>query len=70
MLCEDFDPAAALAAMACPRCQAVGLVEIDQETHDATPPPDRHKGAAMVDPSVPAQCPACGLAMEWPGCCA
>lgn len=69
MFAPTFDPAAALAATACPRCRAVGLVEVDQDTHDAAPLADRHKGTAMVDPSVPAQCPACGLVMEWPGCC-
>jgi len=64
----DFDPRAALAAAHCPRCHALGLAEVDQDTH-AAPLADRHKGTAMVDPSVPAQCPACRLVMEWPGCC-
>ena len=68
MFVEDFDPAAALAATACPRCRAVGLVETDTETMNATPPADRHQARMIVDPSVPARCPACGLVMEWPGC--
>lgn len=69
MFADDFAPAAALAAAACPRCRAVGLVETDTDTVSAAPPADRHQARAIINPSVPARCPACGLVMEWPGCC-
>lgn len=69
MFVDDFDPAAALAATACPRCHAVGLVETDPDTVNTTPPTDRHQARCIVSPSVPARCPACGLVMDWPGCC-
>lgn len=69
MFADDFDPAAALASTACPRCHAAGLVETDTDTVDATPPTDRHQARVIVSPSVPARCPACGLVMNWPGCC-
>lgn len=69
MFDDDFDPATALAAAACPRCRAVGLVEADRDTVDATPPADRHQAPYSIEPSVFARCPACGLVMEWPGCC-
>lgn len=69
MFADDLDPAASLAASACPRCRALGLVVIDTDTVDATPPADRHQAGVIVSPSVPARCPACGLVMDWPGCC-
>lgn len=69
MFIEDFSPSAALAAASCPRCHAVGLVEIDSEVYSTTPPANRHQAPFIVAPSIPARCPACGLVMEWPGCC-
>lgn len=69
MLAEDFDPVAALASAACPRCHALGLEETDTETVDATSLADRHQARCSLEPSLPARCPACGLVMEWPGCC-
>lgn len=69
MFVDDFDPAAALAATTCPRCRAVGLVETDMDTVCATSQTDRHQAHVIVSPSVPARCPACGLVMDWPGCC-
>lgn len=69
MFADDFDTAAALAAITCPRCHVVGLVETDTDTMDATPPPDQYQARVIVSPSVPARCPACGLVMDWPGCC-
>lgn len=68
MLTEGFDQAAALKAAACPRCHAIGLVEIDHDTYTATPSSDKHQAAFHIDPTVPARCPACSLVMEWPGC--
>lgn len=68
MFTDDFDPAATLAEAACPRCHCVGLVEVDDEIREATPPADRHQPRYYVDPSIAARCPACGLVMEWPGC--
>lgn len=69
MFVEDFNPFAALAATACPRCHAVGLVESDTDTVDGAAPAKRHQARVIVSPSVPALCPACGLLMEWPACC-
>lgn len=68
MFVEGFSPAAALASVACPRCHAVGLVEIDGDTYAATPASDKHQATYYIDPSVTARCTACNLAMEWPGC--
>lgn len=67
MLTEGFDLTAALKVAACPRCHAVGLVEIDHDTYTATPSRDKHQAAYLMDPSVPARCPACVLVMEWHG---
>lgn len=69
MFADDFDPVAALASTACPRCRAVGLVKTDTDMVNATPPADRHQARYIMSPSVPARCPACGLVMDWPGCC-
>ena len=69
MFADDFDPVAALASTACPRCRALGLVETDTDTVNATPPADRHQAGRTICPSVPARCPSCGLVMEWPACC-
>lgn len=69
MFIEDFNPAPELAATHCPRCHAVGLVEITFEVYQATPPANQHQAKFIIDPSIPARCPACGLVMEWPGCC-
>lgn len=68
MFADDFDPVAALASTACPRCRAVGLVETDMDTVNAAPPADRHRAPYSMEPSLPARCPACGLVMEWPAC--
>lgn len=68
MRIEGFDTAAALEAATCPRCHAVGLVEIDYDTYAATATADKHQAAYLIDPSVPARCPACALVMEWHGC--
>ena len=70
MFADDFDPAVALAAAACPRCHALGLVETGTDTLKAAPPADQHQARYIMSPSLPARCPACGLVMEWPGCCA
>lgn len=67
MFADDFDPVTALTSSACPRCHAVGLVETD--TVNAASPADRHQAKYVMSPSVPARCPACGLVMDWPGCC-
>lgn len=69
MFADDFDPATTLASTPCPRCFTMGLVETDAATMEATPSSDQHQARVFVDPSVPARCPACGLVMEWPGCC-
>lgn len=69
MFADDLDPATALAAAASPRRCAVGLVEIETDTVNAAPPADRHQARAIIGPSLPARCPACGLLMEWPDCC-
>ena len=50
-----------------PRCHATGLVEIDGEAHDKAPETDKHQAKFHVNPSLYAQCPACGLVGEWPG---
>ena len=70
MWANDFSLNAALAAASCPRCYAFGLIEIDTDTYRAAVPENRHQAKFLIDPSVPARCPACGLVMEWPGCCA
>lgn len=69
MFIEDFNPTAELAAAQCPRCHALGLVEIPYEAYRATPPANQHQAKFIIDPSTPARCPACGLVMEWSGCC-
>lgn len=69
MFADDFDPVAALASSACPRCNALGLVETDPGTVDATSLADRHRARYIMSPSLPARCPTCGLVMEWPACC-
>lgn len=69
MFTEDFNPGAALAAAECPRCHAVGLVAIDSEVYRATTKANKHQAPFLIDPSIPARCPACALVMEWPGCC-
>jgi hypothetical protein len=68
MFVETFDTKAALAACLCPRCAAVGLVEIAEEEHAASPAKDKHQVAFYIDPSVICRCPACGLVAEWPAC--
>lgn len=65
MFIEGFNPEAAFAAASCPRCSTVGLVEIDYDTYTATATADKHQAAYLIDPSVPAKCPACALVMEW-----
>ena len=69
MFTEDFNPTAALAAASCPRCHTVGLVEITYKAYRATPQANQYQAQFIVAPSIPARCPACGLVMEWPGCC-
>jgi hypothetical protein len=69
MFVEDFNPSEALAACRCPRCRAVGLVEVDSAIYEAAPAHDVHAARYTITPSVPAGCPACGLLMDWPGCC-
>lgn len=69
MFVNDFNPATALAAAHCPRCRALGLVAIDSDAYDAAPLEHRHQATAYISPSLTAQCPACRLVMEWPGCC-
>lgn len=69
MFIEDFSPSAALAAASCPRCHTLGLVAITDEASRATPTANQLQAQFIIDPSIPARCPACGLVMEWPGCC-
>lgn len=69
MFADDFNPVAALTAAKCPRCPAVGLVSKDWETYADAPEADKNIPEAIVDPSIPAKCPACAMVMEWPGCC-
>lgn len=69
MITNSFNPAVVLATASCPRCHTTGLTEIDSDSYDAAPPDHRHQATYMIDPSVPARCLACGLVMEWPGCC-
>lgn len=69
MFVQDFTPAAKLAATACPRCGSLGIVEVPAEAYRATPTANQHQAKFIIDPSIPARCPACGLVMEWPGCC-
>jgi hypothetical protein len=68
MFIEGFNPAPAMASDRCPRCASVGLAPIQEETYSDTPAKDRHVANVISDPSVYAQCAACGLVMEWPGC--
>lgn len=67
MFTEDFNPVAALAACRCPRCAREGLAPIQEATYLAAPPGARVVSAS-IEPSVYAQCAACGAVMEWPGC--
>ena len=67
MFAENFNPLAARAVARCPRCHAVGLVEIDSEVHDKAPEADKHQARYHISPSLYAQCPVCGLVGEWPG---
>lgn len=69
MWAQDFNPSAALASASCPRCHTVGLTEIPFETYSATPTANQHQAKFIINPSIPARCPACGLVMAWPGCC-
>lgn len=69
MFVEDFNPVATLAAAKCPRCHAVGLTVIDPKTYSEAPARHRHQARYIVNPSVPARCPACELVAEWPSCC-
>jgi len=66
MWAEDFNPGEALAACLCPRCKAMGLVEISEETYTAAPDSNRHHAAYVISPSINARCPACELVMEYP----
>lgn len=68
MRLENRNEAHAMASDRCPRCTAVGLAPIEEETYSDTPAKDRHVATVIIDPSVYARCPACGLVMEWPGC--
>jgi hypothetical protein len=68
MFAEDFNSLATLAALRCPRCAVVGLVEITEEEHSAAPAKDKHQAAGRVDPSLTCRCLACGLVAEWPAC--
>ncbi len=67
MLAPDFDPRVALAALACPRCRTLGLIESDDTAHQAAPERDHHVPRFHVDPSVYCRCPACGLEAAYPG---
>lgn len=68
MFVEGFSHTATLAAVHCPRCAVVGLVEITEEEHGAAPVKDKHQAAYHVNPSRTCCCPACGLVAEWPAC--
>jgi hypothetical protein len=68
MFAEDFNPTTTLAAVHCPRCAAVGLVEITEEEHAAAPAKDKLQAAYHIDPSLTCRCLACGLVTEWPAC--
>lgn len=68
MFADNFDPVATLAGERCPRCAGQGLVESDQESHDAARAEDRHVPHAYINPSVYCRCPQCGLEAEWPSC--
>lgn len=68
MFSPDFDPAATLATVNCPRCHHLGLRKSDEDAYRSAPPEDRVKPTRYIDPSVYAQCPACRSVMEWPSC--
>lgn len=68
MFTDEFDPKAALDAASCPGCNRLGLTEITSEAYEGAPPERRYQAQHLINPSVAAQCPACGLVMEWPGC--
>ena len=67
MLVQGFNPIATLASAKCPRCHAVGLVEIDSLEYGDTPLVNKHQAAPYTSPGVPAKCPACALVLEWSG---
>lgn len=64
----DFDPVVAIAAVPCPRCGTLGLIESDHSAHHAAPEQDRHVPRFHVNPSVYCRCPACGLEAQYPSC--
>lgn len=66
MFADDFNPTATLATVCCPRCGAVGLVEIIEDEHTAAPAKDKHRAAGYINPSLTCRCPACGLVAKWP----
>lgn len=68
MFATDFDPAATLAALSCPRCGTLGLIESDHAAHHAAREQDRHEPRFIVNPSVHCRCPACGLEAQYPAC--
>ena len=68
MFATDFDPAAALVAVSCPRCGTLGLIESDDTAHHAAPERDRHVPPFHFNPSVYCRCPACGLEAQYPAC--
>ena len=42
MFDKDFNPMATLAAVSCPRCATLGLIEITAEEHSTAPANDKH----------------------------
>lgn len=67
MFANDFDLAATLGALPCPRCGAVGFTQIDGDAHDAVPPAERLPATCHISPSLYARCASCGAVGEWPG---
>ncbi|VTU29882.1 hypothetical protein E5CHR_02901 [Variovorax sp. PBL-E5] len=68
MFATDFNPATALAAVKCPRCGILGLVESDDTAHHAASERDRHMPRVHINPSVYCRCLACGLEAQYPAC--
>ena len=68
MFTDEFSPAEALAVTPCPRCKAMGMLEIDSEKYDSTLPADKYQATHHIDPSIACRCSLCGLVAEWPAC--
>lgn len=55
-----------LPTLACPRCQSVGLIEIDEAVFCGARGRDKHLTWPLQDPVLYARCERCFLVMGWP----